>query len=159
MNYYIDALKDYAKFDGRATRTQYWMFYLFNFVFSFVLGFVDGMLGLAGDSGYGPLGGLYSLAVLIPAIAVGVRRMHDGGRSGWWLIVPIANLVFLIMDGTHGPNQYGPDPKGQTMGYQAAVPAGWLTDPTGRHQLRYWDSMRWTDNVSDSGVTGTDPIN
>lgn len=159
MNWYLGVWKKYATFQGRARRKEYWMFYLFNVIFSFLLGFVDGTLGLTGDSGYGPLGGLYSLAVLIPAIAVGVRRMHDTGRSGWWLLVPFVNLVFAVSDGTQGANKYGPDPKGSVMGdVPAAVPAGWLADPTGRHQYRYWDSVQWTSSVSDDGVASNDPV-
>lgn len=90
-NEYIGALKKYAVFSGRATRKEYWMFVLYNFLVSFVLGLVDGIIG----SENGAVSTIYSLALFIPSIAVGVRRMHDTNRSGWWLLVPIANLVFL----------------------------------------------------------------
>ncbi len=118
MNWYLEVLKKYAVFDGRARRKEYWMFTLFNLIASFVLGFIDGMLGLTTSSGLGPLGGLYTLAVLVPSIAVSIRRLHDTGRSGWWLLlvfVPLigglALLVFMVLDSQSGQNQFGPNPK------------------------------------------------
>jgi uncharacterized membrane protein YhaH (DUF805 family) len=105
MTWYIEVLKKYAIFQGRARRKEYWMFFLFNMIIAFALGFVGGMLKTR------VLSSLYSLAVLVPAIAVGVRRMHDTDHSGWWLLLPIVNLVFACTDGTPGPNQYGPNPK------------------------------------------------
>ena len=112
MNWYVDVLKKYAVFEGRARRKEYWMFALFNIIISFVIGFVLGFLGsITGITQLGTLSYLYTLAILCPAIAVGVRRMHDTGRSGWWIIVPIANLVFACMDSQPGPNEYGPNPK------------------------------------------------
>ncbi|MDZ4654996.1 MAG: DUF805 domain-containing protein [Coriobacteriia bacterium] len=159
MSWYLGVWKKYATFGGRARRKEYWMFYLFNIIFGFVLSFTDSMLGLTNEGGSGPLYGLYGLAVLLPAIAVGVRRMHDTDRSGWWLLVPIANLVFLVSEGTQGPNQYGSDPKAPAMGYAPpGPPAGWLPDPTGRHQFRYWDSTQWTSSVSDNGVASVDNL-
>jgi uncharacterized membrane protein YhaH (DUF805 family) len=118
MNWYLDVLRKYAVFGGRARRKEYWMFVLFNFIISFVLGLIDGFLGMA-DSGIGPLGGLYTLAVLIPTIAVGVRRLHDTGRSGWWLLIALIPflgwlvlLFFFVQDSQAGSNEYGPNPKG-----------------------------------------------
>jgi uncharacterized membrane protein YhaH (DUF805 family) len=106
-NAYIEVMKKYAVFKGRARRKEYWMFILLNMLVAFVVGFVDGLIGTAPA-----LGGLYNLAVLLPSIAVAVRRLHDSDRSGWWLLVPIVNLVFLIQDGTQGSNRFGPSPKG-----------------------------------------------
>jgi len=105
MNWYLEVLKKYAVFQGRARRKEYWMFFLFNFIIGFVLGFISGMLRAP------VLYYLYALAVLIPGIAVGVRRMHDTDHSGWWLLFPFVNLVFACMDGTPGPNRFGPSPK------------------------------------------------
>ncbi|MCP3963253.1 MAG: DUF805 domain-containing protein [bacterium] len=120
MNWYVEVLKKYAVFSGRAHRTEYWMFVLFNFIISFVLGFVDGLTGMmiSAEGGVGLLGTLYGLAVLVPSIAVAVRRLHDTGRSGWWYllvltcigIIPL--IIFLCMDSQPGSNQYGPNPKG-----------------------------------------------
>jgi uncharacterized membrane protein YhaH (DUF805 family) len=111
MNEYITVWKKFADFSGRARRREYWMFVLFNIIVSVVLGVVDGVLGLTTDSGQGIIGGIYSLAVLVPTIAVGVRRMHDTGRAGWWLIVPIMNLIYTFTDSQPGTNEYGPNPK------------------------------------------------
>jgi uncharacterized membrane protein YhaH (DUF805 family) len=114
MNWYLDVLKKYAVFTGRARRKEYWMFALFNVIIAIALGIIEGIVG-----GPGVLGGLYGLAVLIPSIAVGVRRLHDTGRSGWWILiglVPVIGFIVLIVffttDGQPGTNQYGPNPKG-----------------------------------------------
>jgi uncharacterized membrane protein YhaH (DUF805 family) len=118
MDWYLGVLKKYAQFEGRARRKEYWMFVLINFLIAIVLGVVDNALGLVGSSGIGMLGGLYALAVLVPGIAVGVRRLHDTGRSGWWLLIgfvpligAIVLLVFLVGAGNAGPNAHGDDPK------------------------------------------------
>jgi uncharacterized membrane protein YhaH (DUF805 family) len=119
MNWYIEALKKYAVFSGRARRKEYWFFVLFNVIFSFVLGFIDGMMGnVHMESGMGLLGGVYSLLLLIPGIAVSVRRLHDTNRTGWWVLlglIPIIGalvlLIFMIQDSTPGENNYGQNPK------------------------------------------------
>src|SRR6185437_5772244 len=114
MNWYLTVLKRYAVFTGRAARTEFWMFALFNVIVSVVLTLVDNLLGLGAL-----LAGLYSLAVLLPSIGVGIRRLHDTGRSGWWLLISfvplvgaIVLLVFAVQDSQPGDNQYGPNPKG-----------------------------------------------
>ena len=112
MNWYLEVLKKYAEFGGRARRKEYWMFVLFNVIISIVLNVLAIALHFLSVVGM-----LYALAVLIPGIAVGIRRLHDTNRSGWWLllaIVPLANLallVFMCLDGTPGDNQFGPNPK------------------------------------------------
>jgi uncharacterized membrane protein YhaH (DUF805 family) len=119
MDWYLAVLKKYAQFSGRARRKEYWYFTLFNVIFSVVLSFVDGLTGTWNpESGVGLLSGIYSLAVLIPAIAVGVRRLHDTGRSAWWLLIllipligVIIFLVFMVLESQEGENQYGPSPK------------------------------------------------
>jgi uncharacterized membrane protein YhaH (DUF805 family) len=121
MNWYLDVLKKYAVFSGRARRKEYWFFVLFNIIASIVLAIVDTMTGtMSMTYGIGLLGCIYSLLVLIPSIAVGVRRLHDTDRSGWWLLlalVPfigiIVLIVFFVMDSTPGDNRFGPNPKGQ----------------------------------------------
>ena len=107
MNYYTDVLKNYALFTGRARRKEYWMFTLINLIILFGISFVAGMIKLP------ILANLYWLAVLVPSIAVGVRRMHDTDHSGWWLLLPFVNLYLACIDGTPGENSYGPDPKGR----------------------------------------------
>lgn len=124
MKWYIKVLKQYADFSGRARRKEYWMFFLINFLISFAIGFVSGFIaGINPESTMAsatiilPLA--YSLAVFIPSIAVGVRRLHDTNRSGWWLLislVPIIGfivlIVFFVQDSQLGANQYGENPKG-----------------------------------------------
>jgi uncharacterized membrane protein YhaH (DUF805 family) len=105
MNWYVDVLKNYALFTGRARRKEYWMFFLFNIVISIGISIVATLIKVP------LLSTIYSLAILCPAIAVGIRRMHDTGRSGWWIIVPIANLIFACTDSQPGSNEYGPNPK------------------------------------------------
>ena len=115
----INAFKQYADFKGRARRKEFWYFVLFNIIVSFILGFVDGILGLADkQSGIGLLGGLYLLAVLIPSLAIEVRRLHDTNRSGWFILIafiPIIGgfilLYFLVQDSNPSENKYGPNPK------------------------------------------------
>lgn len=112
MKWYLAVLKKYATFSGRARRKEYWMFYLTNLIVALAIGFIFGFIeGMTGNHAVGELAQLYSLAVLVPTIAVGVRRMHDVDRSGWWVIVPIANLVFACTAGTRGENRFGADPK------------------------------------------------
>ena len=107
MNYYIEVLRKYAVFEGRASRPEYWYFVLFNFLISLGLGFMDGILGF---TEFQPLSTVYSLGVLIPSIAVAIRRMHDVGKSGWFILIPIYNLILALTKGDEGPNEYGSDP-------------------------------------------------
>jgi uncharacterized membrane protein YhaH (DUF805 family) len=120
MNWYLEVLKKYAVFNGRARRKEYWMFFLFNIIIAVILGLVEGFAGIAPESDQSVLGTLYMLAVLLPGLAVGVRRLHDSDRSGWWLLiafVPIIGaiilLVFMVQDSQPGENQYGPNPKAE----------------------------------------------
>jgi uncharacterized membrane protein YhaH (DUF805 family) len=105
MNYYLKVLQNYATFTGRARRSEYWYFFLFNLIISFVLGFVGGIMDTT------VLANIYSLVVLIPSIAVGVRRMHDVGKSGWFILIPIYNFILALTEGEKGENEYGIDPK------------------------------------------------
>jgi uncharacterized membrane protein YhaH (DUF805 family) len=113
MEWYIKVLKNYAVFEGRASRQEYWMFILFHFIIAFAIGFISGMLSAITKTDQTVLGNIYSLATFIPGIAVCIRRMHDTDRSGWWSLVPILGLVYLIEEGQAKPNKYGPDPRGQ----------------------------------------------
>ena len=117
MNWYLGVLRNYVGFSGRAHRTEFWMFVLINLIIAFILGLIDAQLGLLGPTGYGVISGIYSLVVLVPTIAVTVRRLHDTGRSGWWILlwlIPVVGfiilLVLLIGKGTEGDNEYGADP-------------------------------------------------
>ncbi len=130
MNHYLTVLKKYATFSGRATRSEYWFFILFNIIISFVLGFIDGFIGKAGaEESIGIIGSIYSLAVLIPSLAVLARRLHDTNRSGWWMLIgliPLVGWIILLVFtvGDSGPdNKYGPNPKGMRTATATAAPA------------------------------------
>lgn len=112
MSYVMQAFNKYAVFEGRSSRSEYWYFVLFNFLVGLVLGVVDSVSGLVVGEGTGILGTIYSLATLVPSIAVGVRRMHDVGKSGWFLLIPIYNLILAVTDSEHGSNRFGPNPHG-----------------------------------------------
>ncbi|MGR5061382.1 DUF805 domain-containing protein [Photobacterium sp. DNB22_13_2] len=119
MNWYIHVLKKYAVFKGRARRQEYWYFFLFNIIISIALSMIDSALGNPGaGEGAGLIGTIYSLAILIPSIAVGVRRLHDTGRTGWWMLLGLIPLIgvlvlmyFFVQDSQPVVNEYGPNPK------------------------------------------------
>ena len=123
MNWYLKVLKQYADFSGRARRKEYWMFVLFNMIFAIVAAILDNVLGIAMEgTGYGPLYGIYALAVLIPGLAVAVRRLHDVGKSGWMILIALIPLVgaiwllvLLVTDSNPEENQYGQNPKEATV--------------------------------------------
>jgi uncharacterized membrane protein YhaH (DUF805 family) len=112
MQWYLKVMQNYVGFQGRATRKEYWMFYLFNAIISGIL------LGLMEVSDiFVIIAGIYALVTLLPSLAVSVRRLHDTGRSGWWMLigfVPFGSIVILVFTCTAsqpGDNQYGPNPK------------------------------------------------
>jgi len=119
MKWYLEVLKKYVVFDGISGREEFWWFFLFNLIVSIVLGVVDNMTGsfhLWAELGL--FQGIYSMAILVPAIAVSIRRLHDTNRSGWWvlitpipIIVTLAYLVLMALSGTPEENQYGGNPK------------------------------------------------
>ena len=119
MKYFLYCLQHYAEFNGRARRSEYWYFVLFNLVISFVIGFTFGVIaGLLDMPALANLAYLWSLAMFIPGLAVSVRRLHDIGRSGWWLflsLIPLVGAIMLIIwyctDSQPGANQYGSNPK------------------------------------------------
>jgi uncharacterized membrane protein YhaH (DUF805 family) len=119
----------YAEFSGRSRRREYWSFFLFYLLVMIALNLLFGRheavyqpgLAFASTGLYGGVGvvaGLFGLVNLIPSLAVAVRRLHDQDRTGWLLLLAFipflggfALLVLMLLDGTHGPNSYGPDPK------------------------------------------------
>ena len=114
MEWYIKVLQHYFDFEGRARRKEFWMFVLVNLFVAIGVGIIGSMFGIEQT-----LSGLYSLAVFIPYLAVSVRRLHDTGRTGWWVLIylipllgALVLLVFYVLDGEPGENEYGPDPKG-----------------------------------------------
>lgn len=113
MKYYISFWQNAFEFNGRASRKEYWIPFLMNIVVVFILSVIDGLFWLVLDDNgeYGVLSTLFQVIQIIPSIAVGVRRMHDGGHSGWFIIVPFINLLFCALEGQKGTNQYGEEPK------------------------------------------------
>lgn len=137
MEWYVEVLRKYAVFDGRARRKEYWMYALFTFIIYFAYGLVAGLaMALIGRSDspvaailliYTPIV-LYGLAAFVPGLAVTVRRLHDTGRSGWWILISflpgiggIILLIFMCLDSEPGPNLHGLNPKG-VVGYGQPLP-------------------------------------
>jgi len=126
MEWYLAVLKKYVTFSGRARRKEYWMFFLINLIIGAIASVLDNVLGLSkteivnGVSTYsaGAISVIYSLAVLLPSLAVAFRRLHDTGRSGGWIFINLVPLIgwiwFIVLTATAGQvgdNKYGPDPK------------------------------------------------
>ncbi|EGT3574040.1 DUF805 domain-containing protein [Citrobacter amalonaticus] len=114
MNWYLSVIKNYTGFSGRARRKEYWMFVLINMIICAVLNVIQSVIGM--ETPYISI--IYSLGVLLPSIAVAIRRLHDTDRSGWWLLlslIPVIGtiviIVFLCQNGTAGNNRFGADPK------------------------------------------------
>ncbi len=113
MQWYAKVFANYAVFTGRARRTEYWMFFLINFIISMVLFLIDYKFGL-----HSILRDIYGVIVFLPALAVGARRLHDIGSSGWWQLIglipffgEVILIVFFCKDSEKGENKYGPNPK------------------------------------------------
>lgn len=113
MDWYLGVLRKYVDFSGRARRTEFWTFTLISMIISALLSILDIVLG------FGILGAIYALGVLLPTLAVAVRRLHDTDRSGWWLLIGfvpligvIVLIVFCVQDSQPGDNAFGPNPKG-----------------------------------------------
>lgn len=114
MNWYVKVLREYATFEGRARREEYWMFILFQIIFLIAAAILDVIIGTPGIFYF-----IYILATMLPSLAVAVRRLHDVGRSGWYyfigaipLVGPILLLVWFCTDSDYGPNKWGENPKG-----------------------------------------------
>ena len=118
MKYFLYCLKHYVDFNGRARRAEFWYFVLFNFIIALVVGGVGHVIG------FDQLGSLYSLLVLLPALAVSVRRLQDTGKSGWFVLLGSIPLVgaliliyFYVQDSQPGENQCGANPKDHPAQY------------------------------------------
>ncbi len=123
MQWFLLALRRYADFSGRSRRKEYWFFFLFANLIGVAAWFLDHFTGLIDpDTHMGVFGGLATLVLLIPGIAVGVRRLHDTGRRGWWLLLALAPLIgaivllfFFLKDSAAGGNAFGPNPKSDVL--------------------------------------------
>jgi len=119
VDWYLEALRKYSDFEGRARRREYWFFVLFNTLIQIAAFVLDGIVGtFRAELGVGLLSGIYSLAVLVPSFAVLARRLHDTDRSGWWILIGIVPLlgalvlmIFALFEGDPGENRFGPSPK------------------------------------------------
>jgi uncharacterized membrane protein YhaH (DUF805 family) len=116
MHWYTDVIRKYAVFNGRAARPEFWWFVLYNLIIAAVINLVAGIV--VGRSSGQVVGDLYSLAVLLPSLGVGIRRLHDTNRTGWWYLIVfipvigwIVLIVFLAMASDPGSNNYGPNPQ------------------------------------------------
>ena len=107
----------YVDFSGRARRSEYWWFAVFALLVSIVADLIDVMLGTMSDTNVGVVGAIAALALLLPSLAVAIRRLHDTSRTGWWILIgliPIVGWIVLIVfyfQDSHGDNAYGPSPK------------------------------------------------
>jgi len=112
MYWYIKVIRNYIGFTGRARRSEYWYFVLVNLFNSMLTSYMDVTFGTFNEAnGLGLFNTSYALLVLIPNIAVSIRRMHDVGKSGWYVLIPIYNIVLAATPGIVGVNEYGSDPK------------------------------------------------
>ncbi len=125
QRYFVDTLKRrYADFKGRASRSEYWYFVLFCIIIAIILSIIDSIFGFhpAEGSRAGGLGSLFSIITIIPSLALAIRRLHDIGKSGWWILVgviPVINFIgafvlifYFTRDSEAGTNEYGNNPKG-----------------------------------------------
>jgi uncharacterized membrane protein YhaH (DUF805 family) len=118
MSWFLFCLRNYTKFTGRASRREFWSFYLLFFLTYIILALLDSLLGkFSWEKGMGPLSGIFALATVVPSLAAGARRLHDTGRSGWWQIlypVPLVGfvivMVLLAWRGQANENRFGPPP-------------------------------------------------
>ena len=119
MSWFLMVLKKYAEFKGRSRRKEYWFFILFYTLILIALTFIDVSVGTYdAETQLGLISSIFMLAMLVPSLAVAVRRLHDTDRSGWWLLIAlipligaVVILVFMVLDGTPGDNRFGPNPK------------------------------------------------
>lgn len=125
MEYMFMPLKRFTDFSGRSRRKEFWLFYLIYIIGFFVIMYLDTALGLGGTAtsyadggsvGFAMTGGIltyiYIAVMFVPLLAVMVRRAHDQNKSGWFILIPIYNLIMMFIEGTRGANRFGPDPKG-----------------------------------------------
>ena len=111
INYYLMAFKKFGVFNGRSSRREYWTFFMWNIIIGLSLAFIEGVLGIYSESNESVLYSIYELIIFIPSLSLGVRRMHDVNKRGWYILLPIYNFILTLRKGDKGDNQYGSDPK------------------------------------------------
>jgi uncharacterized membrane protein YhaH (DUF805 family) len=138
MHWYLEALRKYADFSGRARRKEFWYFNLFHLLAVLALMSLDVAVGF---DGYLPV--IYAMAVILPAVAVGVRRLQDTGRSAGWLLIgfvpvvgTLALLIFFVQDGQPHTNDYGPNPKLEESGADSGIAYSFSVDPVASPRRR-----------------------
>jgi uncharacterized membrane protein YhaH (DUF805 family) len=125
MDYFINPLKKYADFNGRASRKEYWMFFLLVMIVAFILGIIEVILGIEPESDGGILITIFQIFIFLPSVSVAVRRMHDVNERGWLILIPLINLILFCSAGTKGVNKFGPEPfnfASQTKGVVGTIP-------------------------------------
>ena len=127
MDAYLKVLSNFAVFSGRARRSEYWYFVLINAIISIVLGYVIPILST-----------VYFIAMLLPSLAAAVRRMHDVGKSGWFILIPIYNLVLAVSDSQPGANEYGENQKGETGSFVVEPEKKSAKDPYANIEVSEW---------------------
>lgn len=108
--WYISVLRRYWDFDGRATRKEFWMFILYSALVQLTIAFVVGVITYDREI-TSLFTNLYVIAIFLPTLGLGMRRMHDIGRNGMWVFLPLVNLIFYCFDSQPHENEYGANPK------------------------------------------------
>jgi uncharacterized membrane protein YhaH (DUF805 family) len=105
VNWFMTVVKKYAEFKGRASRAEFWWYYLGYIILMVVVSIIDSLIRSSFFTT------ILSLGLLLPTLGVSIRRMHDVGKSGWFILIPIYDIILAATDGQPGDNQYGPNPK------------------------------------------------
>lgn len=157
---FSDAIKTclkekYCCFEGRARRSEYWFFCLFNMIVSFAISAITGIIG--SDTLATILSTAVSLAIFLPGLGVAVRRMHDVGKSGWYLLmslIPFVGAILVIIklatEGDAGPNEYGPDPRGEFNGFAGNSPDPYSRSNHSSSGSGYYNNNGYTDEIIDA---------
>jgi uncharacterized membrane protein YhaH (DUF805 family) len=146
---YSQPFRKFGTLSGRATRPEFWVFTLVSAIPVILLTILDVALGWYSEAdGVGVLSGLFMLAILIPSVAVGVRRLHDGNRRGWWLLahgIPFIGWIIALYQftagGTKGPNRFGDDPRGEPVVDMPEDGGAPYASAKGRYVLCPWCSQ------------------
>ena len=159
MRYYLNALSNYTNFNGRASRSEYWFFALYNTIFSFFALRLDKIFEINFDDeiGYGPLTAIYSIAMVIPSLAISVRRLHDVGKSGWMFLISFVPfigsvwlLVLLLSKSEKEQNQYGDLPKSISASNGVSITTQSLQNIIFIYfiYIFFWQLIRWLIDLS-----------